>query len=63
MKYGSAKIGMFVQPWGYDKTIAPYEIKAIFSDSHGRVLLDEVGGYGYDEEYCRKVNIKKDKPK
>ena len=35
--------------------IPAYEVKAIFSDGFGDVLLKEPGGYGYSSRYCKKV--------
>lgn len=53
------KVGDFVAPVKYDKTIPAYEVKAIFEDEFGSVLLSEIDGYGYGSHYCKKVNVKK----
>ena len=59
MKDGKAKIGDMVRPWHLDRSIDPYEVKAIFEDKFGRVLLRDINGYGYGEHFCSKVKKKK----
>ena len=49
------KIGDWVKPNGYDPAHPPYEVKAIYSDEFGDVLLEKLGGYGYGAQYCVKV--------
>ena len=49
------KIGDWVKPVLFDEKIPPYEVKAIFSDCFGLVLLREVDGSGYNAQYCKKV--------
>lgn len=49
------QVGDWAQPLAFDDTAPPFEVKEIFSDGFGRVLLSEPGGYGYGEQYCVKV--------
>ena len=51
------KIGDIVRPWLLDKTISPFRIKDIRRTPSGDILLQEIGGIGFHEEYCLKVKI------
>ena len=49
------KVGDFVRPVLFDAAEPPFEVKEIFTDGFGDVLLRESGGYGYGAHYCKKV--------
>ncbi len=53
------KVGDIVRPSKFDRSVPAYEVKAIYSDAFGDVLLREDGGFGYAAEYCTHVHAKR----
>lgn len=53
------KVGDWVRPVRFDRKVPAYEVRAIYSDAFGDVLLREVDGSGYSADYCNKVRRNK----